>query len=222
MAGYGRSSKPPASPSRNHEEYSKRELADDLVQVMTHLNFERFSILAHDRGARVAHRLLLDHGERVGRCVLLDIAPTLWMYEGTDMAFVCLSFFVLFLHSLWEGGFRTLNIVVESPYLPHDLSPHHLFQTSTGEILFLTQILDYRTNTQATGYWHWFFLIQPSPQTEEFILSNPRAYWAMLGSRASHTGVKWSEEDVERYQEGYFTKEGIHAVSPDSSILSRA
>jgi haloacetate dehalogenase len=94
MAGYGKSSKPPASSTRNHEEYSKRELANDLVRVMTQLNFEKFSMLAHDRGARVAHRLLLDHGDKVGKCVLLDIAPTLWMYEGTDMAFVRLSFFL--------------------------------------------------------------------------------------------------------------------------------
>ena len=66
---------------------------------MQHLSFERFSILAHDRGARVAHRLLLDHGELVDKCVLLDIAPTLWMYEGTDMAFVrpFLLFYFFFL-----------------------------------------------------------------------------------------------------------------------------
>jgi len=65
---------------------------------------------------------------------------------------------------------------------------------------------------QATGYWHWFFLIQPSPQVEEFILTDPKKYWEMLSSRGSHTGVKWSDEDVAMYQEGYFTKEGIHAV----------
>lgn len=68
---------------------------------MQHLSFERFSILAHDRGARVAHRLLLDHGGLVDKCVLLDIAPTLWMYEGTDMAFVrpFLLFFLLLVFS---------------------------------------------------------------------------------------------------------------------------
>jgi hypothetical protein len=65
---------------------------------------------------------------------------------------------------------------------------------------------------QATGYWHWFFLIQSSPQVEEMILSDPHKYWAMLSSRGSHTGVKWSEADEKMYQEGYFTKEGIHAV----------
>jgi len=55
---------------------------------MSHFKFEKFSILAHDRGARVAHRLALDRPGSVEKVVLLDIAPTLWMYEQTDMAFV--------------------------------------------------------------------------------------------------------------------------------------
>jgi len=51
------------------------------------------------------------------------------------------------------------------------------------------------------------------------ILSDPHKYWAMLSSRNSHTGVKWSEEDVGKYQEGYFTKEGIQAVCPPFTFL---
>jgi haloacetate dehalogenase len=94
IVGYGKSSKPPGSST--HIEYSKRELANDLVLLMAHFGFQKFNILAHDRGARVAHRLALDHGDRVGKVVLLDIAPTLWMYEHTDMAFVS---YVPFLHS---------------------------------------------------------------------------------------------------------------------------
>ena len=58
---------------------------------MSYFGYGKFSILAHDRGARVAHRLALDHPGSVGKVVLLDIAPTLWMYEQTDMAFVRLS-----------------------------------------------------------------------------------------------------------------------------------
>lgn len=84
--GYGQSSKPRGSDS--HVEYSKKEMATDMVQLMSSLGFETFDILAHDRGARVAHRLALDHGDKVGKMVLLDIAPTLWMYEHTNMAFV--------------------------------------------------------------------------------------------------------------------------------------
>jgi len=98
MEGYGRSSKPPGSST--HIEYSKRELANDLVQLMSHFKFEKFNILAHDRGARVAHRLALDHPSSVQKVVLLDIAPTLWMYEQTDMAFVRpLSFPSIFLNT---------------------------------------------------------------------------------------------------------------------------
>jgi haloacetate dehalogenase len=57
------------------------------VQLMAHLGFKQFKVLAHDRGARVAHRLLLDHAQAVQAASLLDIAPTLDMYRSTDEAF---------------------------------------------------------------------------------------------------------------------------------------
>jgi len=57
------------------------------VALMDALGFSEFSVLAHDRGARVAHRLALDHPQAVQRMVLLDIAPTLSMYAQTDEAF---------------------------------------------------------------------------------------------------------------------------------------
>ena len=67
--------------------YTKRTMAQDMLTVMHALGHRRFGVLAHDRGARVAHRLAADHGEAVERMVLLDIAPTLAMYEQTDEAF---------------------------------------------------------------------------------------------------------------------------------------
>jgi haloacetate dehalogenase len=85
LRGYGDSGKPPGGAA--HEAYSKREMARDQVDLMKALGFERFRVLAHDRGARVAHRLGLDHPERVERMTLLDIAPTLAMYEATTMQF---------------------------------------------------------------------------------------------------------------------------------------
>ncbi|CRM88619.1 Haloacetate dehalogenase H-1 [Pseudomonas sp. 22 E 5] len=85
LRGYGDSSKPPAND--HHTNYSKREMARDGVELMKALGFEQFSVLAHDRGARVAHRLALDHPTAVQRMVLLDIAPTLAMYAQTDEAF---------------------------------------------------------------------------------------------------------------------------------------
>ena len=85
LRGYGDSSRPQGAP--DHANYSKRAMAADMVAVMRSLNFETFSVLAHDRGARVAHRLALDHPQSVERMALLDIAPTLAMYEQTSEAF---------------------------------------------------------------------------------------------------------------------------------------
>lgn len=85
LRGYGDSSKPEASV--DHMAYSKRTMATDMVELMKAVGFEQFSVLAHDRGARVAHRLGLDHSESVKRMVFLDIAPTLAMYENTTETF---------------------------------------------------------------------------------------------------------------------------------------
>ena len=85
LRGYGDSDKPVASDKS--EAYSKRVMAKDQVELMKHLGFEHFSVLAHDRGARVAHRLAADHPSNVICMVLLDIAPTLAMYEQTNQEF---------------------------------------------------------------------------------------------------------------------------------------
>ncbi|WP_332683979.1 alpha/beta fold hydrolase [Bosea sp. (in: a-proteobacteria)] len=85
LRGYGDSSKPPTD--AEHFPYSKRAMAQDMAEVMTVLGHRRFFVGAHDRGARVAHRLALDHEERVIRLATLDIAPTREMYAGTGEAF---------------------------------------------------------------------------------------------------------------------------------------
>jgi haloacetate dehalogenase len=85
LRGYGDSSKPEGA--SDHGNYAKRVMAQDQVALMRTLGFKRFDVLAHDRGARVAHRLAVDHLEAVRRLVLLDIAPTLAMYEQTTEAF---------------------------------------------------------------------------------------------------------------------------------------
>jgi haloacetate dehalogenase len=113
LRGYGDSDRPPAGEAS--AAYAKREMALDAVALMQSLGIERFAVLAHDRGARVAHRLALDHPQAVSKLMLLDIAPTLAMYEGTTEAF-------------------------------------------------------------ARAYWHWFFLIQPSPLPERLIEADPIAY----------------------------------------------
>ncbi len=85
LRGYGDSSRVP--PGEGGAAYAKRTMAADMAALMTALGFERFQVGAHDRGARVAHRLALDHAGRVERLLLLDVAPTLAMYEGTGEAF---------------------------------------------------------------------------------------------------------------------------------------
>ncbi len=85
LRGYGDSGRPLSDAS--HAVYSKREVALDAIAVMKHHGFERFSVLSHDRGARVAHRLAADHPDAVQRLMLLDIAPTLAMYQNTSQAF---------------------------------------------------------------------------------------------------------------------------------------
>ncbi len=85
LRGYGDSSKPAGTP--DHGNYSKRTMARDMLRLMQALGHPRFAVLAHDRGARVAHRLAADHGDAVERVALLDIAPTLAMYEQTDETF---------------------------------------------------------------------------------------------------------------------------------------
>jgi haloacetate dehalogenase len=85
LRGYGDSARLP--PDVAHLIYSKRAMAQDMIGLMRGFGFERFALLAHDRGARVAHRLALDRPRAVNRLMLLDIAPTLAMYRGTDEAF---------------------------------------------------------------------------------------------------------------------------------------
>ena len=85
LRGYGDSGKPGGG--ENHVGYSKRLMALDQVEVMWQLGFQRFQLAGHDRGGRVAHRMLLDHPQAVERAALLDIAPTATMYAGTDKEF---------------------------------------------------------------------------------------------------------------------------------------
>jgi len=85
LRGYGGSFKPPAT--ADHAPYAKREMAKDMVELMAGLGHERFLLVAHDRGARVAHRLALDHPARVQKLAVLDIIPTLEHFERADMAF---------------------------------------------------------------------------------------------------------------------------------------
>jgi haloacetate dehalogenase len=85
LRGYGDSGKPPSTP--DHATYSKRAMARDQVEVMRLLGFERFFVAGHDRGARCAYRLALDHPERVLKLAVLDIVPTGDAFRCADMEF---------------------------------------------------------------------------------------------------------------------------------------
>ena len=113
LRGYGDSSKPPDG--ENHFGYSKRAMAQDQVELMKSLGFDKFALLGHNRGGRVAHRLVLDHEDMVTKVAVLDIVPT-----------------------------------------------YKLFHSVTKEF--------------ATVYFHWFFLIQPTPFPETLIGSSAEFY----------------------------------------------
>ena len=85
LRGYGGSFKP--APSPDHAPYSKRAMARDMAELMTSLGHDRFAVVSHDRGARVAHRLAIDNPGRVIRLAVLDIVPTIEHFERTDMSF---------------------------------------------------------------------------------------------------------------------------------------
>ena len=89
LRGYGDSSKPETG-------YSKRQMANDQVTVMKTLGFSRFGVMGHDRGARVIHRMALDHADAVQRAVLLDVAPTDLMYAATNEEFATRYFWWFF------------------------------------------------------------------------------------------------------------------------------
>lgn len=157
LRGYGDSTKPApaATPDLDHAQHSKRAMAADLVALMRSLGHERFAVAGHDRGGRVAHRLALDHPERVERLAVIDIVPTLDMYESTDMRF-------------------------------------------------------------ASWYYHWFFLIQPTPLPERMIGGDPSFYlrWT-LGGWGSQ-GLDFIEpEALAEYERCFCRADAIHAACED-------
>jgi haloacetate dehalogenase len=82
LRGYGDSSKPEGG--ADHAGYSKRAMAADQVEVMEALGFDSFAVVGHDRGGRVAHRMALDHPERVKKLAVLDIVPTHYVFATAD------------------------------------------------------------------------------------------------------------------------------------------
>ena len=151
LRGYGGSSKPHGQV--DHQTYSKRSMAADQHAVMQSLGHQQFFLIGHDRGGRVSHRLSMDFPESVLRVMVLDISPTLTMYEKTTQQF-------------------------------------------------------------ATGYWHWFFLIQPEPVPETFIASNPEYWLKNHMGRNAGLGI-FDEASWAEYVAGVSDAQSMHAMCED-------
>lgn len=152
LRGYGRSSKPASDP--DHATYSKREMGKDMLGIMDHFGYRQFLLGAHDRGARVAHRMCMDHEDRVNALLLLDIAPTREMYKEASSQF-------------------------------------------------------------ARAYWHWYFLIQPSPIPEKMIENDPKQYWMLKCINQSNGVNPFSEEALTEYLRAFDDPAAVHASCED-------
>lgn len=154
LRGYGDSARPATTP--DHEPYSKRAMARDIVALADALGFRRFFAAGHDRGARVLHRLCLDHPDRVGKAALLDIVPTRTLYEATDQGI-------------------------------------------------------------ATGYFHWFFLIQPDPLPERLIGADPGFWldWILGRWSAAPASEVFPRAVVREYLRCFSDPATIHATCED-------
>jgi haloacetate dehalogenase len=96
LRGYG-SSRFTGTETADHAAFSKRAMAEDQVEAMWELGHERFFVAGHDRGGRVAYRLALDHPDRVLKLAVLDIAPTLEMFERMNAKSALSAYHWLFL-----------------------------------------------------------------------------------------------------------------------------
>src|SRR5262249_49984979 len=89
LRGYGDSEKVPGGD--DHSSYSFRAMAQDQIEVMAALGFERFMVAGHDRGACVVHRMCLDHPEKVTRAAILDIIPQHYLYKHINKEWATFS-----------------------------------------------------------------------------------------------------------------------------------
>jgi len=95
LRGYGDSEKPPGG--KDHSGYSFRAMAHDQVEVMAALGFDRFCAAGHDRGARVLHRMCLDHPDTVERAAILDIIPQHHLFNNVSKAWATSSYHWFFM-----------------------------------------------------------------------------------------------------------------------------
>jgi haloacetate dehalogenase len=114
LRGYGDSSQPATVPS--HETYGKRRMGADGVGLMRQLGFDRFDVVGHDRGGRVAYRMALDSPEAVRRLTVMDVIPTGEVWARADARFAL---------GYWHWGFLALPEPIPETIIGHD--PEHFF-----------------------------------------------------------------------------------------------
>ena len=107
LRGYGDSAKPRGKP--DHSNYSFRRMAQDQVEVMQQLGFDEFFVAGHDRGARTAFRMALDHPQKVFRAAFLDILPTHHVWNDTSMAWALNSYHWMFMAQPYDFPERLLR-----------------------------------------------------------------------------------------------------------------
>lgn len=155
LRGYGDSSKPKGL--MNHENYSKKNMAQDMYELMKTLGYDKFFVAGHDRGARVVHRMCLDYEKHILKACVMDIAPTYHMFKKTDKKF-------------------------------------------------------------ASGYYHWFFLIQEDELPETMIGQNPEYYLKEKLKRWSSKKIDFEEKFTKEALKEYircFDKKAIHSSCED-------
>jgi haloacetate dehalogenase len=152
LRGYGDSAKPAGA--ADHANYSKRAMAADMVGVMQALGHAQFLLAGHDRGARVAYRLALDHPQAVEKLALLDIVSTKAAFEQGGMAL-------------------------------------------------------------ATAYFHWYFLIQPSPFPETLIGADPKFYLDTIFRKWAKKPEAFDDALVEEYIRAFRDPACVHATCED-------
>ena len=141
LRGYGDSDKPESDPS--HFPYSKRVMAGDQIALMKHLGHETFSVVGHDRGGRVAHRLALDFSDVVERLIVLDIAPTHTMYAQTNQEFATRYFWWFFL--IQPDGLPEKMIASDPEYfLRRHIAGQVKIEGSVNEIAIAEYLRSYR------------------------------------------------------------------------------
>ena len=141
LRGYGDSEKPASDAI--HSSYSKRDMAADQLALMQKLGFKTFSVVGHDRGGRVAHRLCLDNPSCVERMAVLDIAPTATMYALTDKEFATRYFWWFFLIQPFDFPERLIGSDPEY-FLRRHISGQVKIQGSVSEEILQEYLRSYQ------------------------------------------------------------------------------